>query len=127
LRPGNFGWEFVLGRWNLVRDQGFVSSSVKSLLIESYLYSTYTGLFKMFVGVQLCKWQFRTKFGKQPPSYNSIRRWYAQFQVTGCVCIPEMKARIRTATETITADIRNELCYRVDVCRITKVAPVEHL
>ena len=31
--------------------------------------------------------QFRTKFGKQPPSDNSIRRWYAQFQETGCVCI----------------------------------------
>jgi len=48
--------------------------------------------------------QFRTKFGKQPPSDNSIRMWYAQFQETGCVCIPELKVRIRTATETITAD-----------------------
>ena len=27
--------------------------------------------------------QFRTKFGKQPPSDNNIRRWYAQFQDTG--------------------------------------------
>jgi len=71
--------------------------------------------------------QFRTKFGKQPPSDNSIRRWYAQFQETGWVCNPELKVRIRTATETITADMRNELDYRVDVCRITKGAHIEHL
>ena len=71
--------------------------------------------------------QFHTKFGKQPPSDNSIRRWYAQFQETGCVCIPELKVRIRTAIETIIADMRNELDYRVDVCRITKGANIEHL
>ena len=40
-----------------------------------------------------------------------------------CVCIPELKVRIRTAIETITADmlqtVWNELDYRVDVCKIT--------
>jgi len=45
--------------------------------------------------------------------------------------IPELKARIRTATETITADmlqtVRNEIDYRVDVCRITNGAHIEHL
>ena len=63
--------------------------------------------------------QFCTKFGKQPSSDNSIRRRYAQFQETGCMCIPELKVRIRTAIETITADmlqtVWNELGYRVDV------------
>jgi len=48
-----------------------------------------------------------------------------------CVCIPALKVRIRTATETITADmlktVWNELDYRVDVCRITKGAHIEHL
>ena len=39
----------------------------------------------------------------------------------------ELKVRIRTAIETITADMRNELDYRVDVCRITKGAYIEHL
>ena len=38
---------------------------------------------------------------------------------------------IRTAIETITADmlqtVWNELDYRVDVCRITKGACIEHL
>ena len=45
--------------------------------------------------------------------------------------IPELKVRIRTAIETITADtlqtVWNELNYRVDVCRITKGAHIEHL
>jgi len=45
--------------------------------------------------------------------------------------IPEMKARIRTAIENITADtlqtVWNELDYRVDVCRITNGAHIGHL
>jgi hypothetical protein len=44
--------------------------------------------------------------------------------------IPELKVRIRTAFETITADMQtvwNDLDYRVDVCRITKGAHIEHL
>jgi len=46
-------------------------------------------------------------------------------------CIPEMKVRIRTAIETITADMLHTVWnvhdYRVDVCRITKSAYIEHL
>ena len=45
--------------------------------------------------------------------------------------IPELKVRIRTAIETITADmlqtVWNELHCRVDICRITKSAHIEHL
>ena len=45
--------------------------------------------------------------------------------------IPELKVRIRTAIETITADVLqkvwNELDCRVDVCRVTKGAHIEHL
>ena len=45
--------------------------------------------------------------------------------------IPELKVRIRTAIETITADmlqtVWNELYYYVDVCRITKGTHIEHL
>jgi len=47
------------------------------------------------------------------------------------VSIPEIKVRIRTAIETITADmlqtVWNKLDYRVDGCRITKGAHIEHL
>jgi len=45
--------------------------------------------------------------------------------------ILELKVRTRTATETITTDmlqtVWNELDCRVDVCRITKCAHIEHL
>ena len=45
--------------------------------------------------------------------------------------IPKLKVRIRTAIETITDDmlqtVWNEIDYRVDVCRITKGAHIEHL
>jgi len=75
--------------------------------------------------------QYRTKFRKQPPSDNSIRSCYAKFQKTSSVCILELKTQMRTAIETITADrlqtVWNELDYRVDVCRITKSAHIEHL
>jgi N-glycosylase/DNA lyase len=47
------------------------------------------------------------------------------------VSIPELKVRIRTAIENITVDmpqtVWDELDYRVDVCRITKGAHIEHL
>ena len=45
--------------------------------------------------------------------------------------IAELNVGIRTAIETITADmlqtVWNELDYRVDVCRITKGSHMEHL
>ena len=53
------------------------------------------------------------------------------FNVRCAVVIPELKVRIRTAIEPITADmlqtVWNELDFRVDVCRITKGAHIEHL
>jgi hypothetical protein len=45
--------------------------------------------------------------------------------------VPQLKVRIRTAIKTITADmlqtVWKELDYRVDVCRITNGAHIEHL
>ena len=45
--------------------------------------------------------------------------------------IPELKVRIGTAIETTSADILqtvwNGLDYRVDACRITKGAHIEHV
>ena len=38
-----------------------------------------------------------------------------------------LKVRIRTTIETITADMRSELDYRVDVCRVTNGAHIERL
>jgi hypothetical protein len=45
--------------------------------------------------------------------------------------IPELKVQIRTAIETITADmlqtVWNELDFRVDVCTVIKGVHIEHL
>ena len=46
------------------------------------------------------------------------------------VSIPDLKNRITAAVETITPDLLNsvwqELDYRLDVCRVTKGAYIEH-
>jgi len=58
--------------------------------------------------------------------------------VKGQVCIPplpastqELKVQVRTSIETITANtlqtVWNEIDYRVDICRITNGAHIEHL
>ena len=47
------------------------------------------------------------------------------------VSIPDLKNRITAAVETITRDLLSrvwqELDYRLDVCRVTKGAYIEHL
>jgi hypothetical protein len=50
--------------------------------------------------VTIFQLQYRTKFGKQPSYYNSIRRWYIQFQETGFVC-----KKNSPAIENIIADM----------------------
>ena len=81
-----------------------------------------TGLFKMIVGI------IHNTLQMQP---HVIFLWgYVKDQVYVPplpASIPELKVRIRTAIETITADMRNELDYRVDVFRITKGVHIEHL
>ena len=52
---------------------------------------------------------------------------YLCMYVCTYVCMYVCMYGIRTPMETITADKRNELYYRVDVCRITNVAHIEHL
>ena len=47
------------------------------------------------------------------------------------VSLPDLKNRITAAVETITPDLLSriwqELDYRLDVCRVTKGAYIEHL
>ena len=87
----------------------------------------YTGLFEMIVGIM----------GFASPDATA-RDFFLCGYVKDQVyvpplpaSIPELKVRIRTAIETITADmlqtVWNELDYRVDVCRITNGAHIEHL
>ena len=50
---------------------------------------------------------FRAKYAKDPPTDKNIRVWYKQFIETGCLW--------------------QELEYRIDVCRVTFGAHIEHL
>jgi len=82
-----------------------------------------TGLFETIVGVlTTCHTKYTSDRG--------ICTFYFVFPPISA-SIPKMKVRIRTAIETITADmlqtVWNELDYRVDVCRITKGSYTEHL
>lgn len=49
---------------------------------------------------------FRIKFGCDPPGDNNIRRWYHQFQDTGCLCKGKSTGRPRTSEESV-EQVRN--------------------
>ena len=91
----------------------------------------HTGLFKMIEGVQLSSGNSAPNSGNNHHLPVPFEGGIHSFKRQSGVCIPELKVRIRTAIETITADmlqtVWNELDYRVDVCRITKGAHIEHL
>jgi len=61
---------------------------------------------------------FRAKYAKDPPTDKITRAWYKQFTQTGCLC--KQKAPMLTR-------VRQELEYRIDVCRVTRGAHIEHL
>ena len=44
---------------------------------------------------------FRRQFNSDPPSPNSIRRWYHQFQTTGCLCKGKSAGRRRLSEENV--------------------------
>jgi len=43
----------------------------------------------------------RRQFSSDPPSANSIRRWYQQFQTTGCLCKGKSAGRPRVSGESV--------------------------
>ena len=61
---------------------------------------------------------FRAKYAKDPPADKTIRAWYKQYTETGCLC--KQKAPMLTR-------VWQELEYRIDVCRVTGGAHIEHL
>jgi hypothetical protein len=83
-----------------------------------------TGLFEMTVGVLTT---FHLVLQMQP----HVIYFYQVYVPPLPASIPELKVRIRTAIETITADmlqtVWNQLDYSVGLCRITKGAHIEHL
>jgi len=92
----------------------------------------HTGLFEMIVGVLTASHlvlQMQPRVISFYGVTSRIRFMFILFlQVRS---IPELKVRIITAIETISADVLkrvlNEFDYRVDVCRITKGAHIEQL
>jgi len=60
---------------------------------------------------------FRAKYAQDPPTDKTIRAWYKQFTETGCLC--KQKAHMLTR-------VWQELEYRIDVCRVTRGAYIEH-
>jgi hypothetical protein len=44
---------------------------------------------------------FRRQFNSDPPSPNSIRRWYQQFQTTECLCKGTSAGRPRVLEESV--------------------------
>jgi len=87
----------------------------------------YTGLFKMIVGVLTTRSPDATPCDFFLWGYVKDQVYVPPLPASN----PELKVRIRTAIETITADmlqtVSNELEYRVDIYRITKGAHIEHL
>jgi len=61
---------------------------------------------------------FRAKYAKDQPTDKTIHAWYKQFTETGCLC----KQRTSMLTR-----VWQELEYRIDVCRVTRGAHIEHL
>ena len=61
---------------------------------------------------------FRAKYAKERPTDKTIRAWYKQFTETGCLCKQEAHMLSR---------VWQELEYRIDVCRVTRGAHIEHL
>jgi len=81
----------------------------------------------MIVGVQMPSGNSAPNLGNNHHLTITFEGGMDSFKRHGACVSPELKVRIRTAIETITADMGNELDYRVDVCRITKGVHIEHL
>jgi len=64
---------------------------------------------------------FRRRYGKLPPTRQSIYDGSKKFQETGCLCKGKSSGRTPVSEETM------ELDYRIDICRVTKGLHIEHL
>ena len=85
----------------------------------------------MIVGLQLSSFNSAPNSGNNHHLTIPFEGGMHSFKRQGACVSKKLKVRIRTAIETITADmlqtVWNELDYHVDVCRITKGAHTEHL
>jgi len=66
----------------------------------------------------LCNVHFVQSTQRTRPTDKTIRAWYKQFTETACLC--KQKALMLTR-------VWQEFEYRIDVCRVTRGAHIEHL
>ena len=71
--------------------------------------------------VTLVHRHFRRRYGKPPPTRQSIYDWSKKFRETGCLCEGKSSGKPSVSEETV------ELDYRIDICRVTKGSHIEHL
>ena len=74
--------------------------------------------------VTLVQRHFRRRYGKPPPTRQSIYNWSKKFQETVCLCITTAVASV---DEDMLKSVWTELGYRIDICRVTKGSHTEHL
>jgi hypothetical protein len=70
--------------------------------------------------------EFRRRYGTEPPDAQSIRRWYRQFEETGCLCKGISTGRPRVTNDMLKR-VWKEFEYRLDVARVTRGSHIEHL
>jgi transposase len=71
--------------------------------------------------VTLVQRHFRRRYGKPPPTRQSIYDWRKKFQETGCLRKGKSSGRPPVSEETV------ELDCRIDICRVTKGSHIEYL
>jgi hypothetical protein len=65
------------------------------------------------------QWAFRRQCSSDPPSPNSIRCWYQQFQTTGCFCKGKSAGPPRVSEESVERVRQSFLCSpkKRNICR----------
>ena len=81
-----------------------------------------------FVSVQRA---FRRQFNSDPPSPSSIRRWYQQFQTTGCFCKGKSAGRPRVSEESVER-VSQSFCKPLNaqlnlVCHLLPLLETHHI
>jgi len=74
--------------------------------------------------VTLEQCHFRRRYGKPPPTRQSIYDWSKKCQETDCLCITTAVASV---DEDMLRSVWTELDYRIDICRVTKDSQTQNI
>jgi len=70
----------------------------------------------------LCNVHFVQSTQRTRLQTRTIRAWFKQFTETGCLCKQKLSGRPLTAKDDV-----ERVDYRIDMCRVTRDANIEHL